>query len=249
LSSPATGRESAARRLPLSVRQAGEDVPAVAWLPAAPVPPRAIVLVGHGGTMSKDSRFVSRLADQFASGPGYATLAIDAPYHGERLPDDERGLSPRQRRERLGPAGWLERNARSTDQVVADWRAAIDAALALPEVPDVPVGYFGLSMATRFGIPLAAAESRITAAVFGLFGHPSNGQDAAFAHAARQVAVPALFLLQWDDEIFPRDSGLALYEALGSRPKTLHANLGGHFDLPLSELTQGVDFLGRRLTP
>jgi dienelactone hydrolase len=237
------------RRLPLPVRQAGQEVPAVAWLPDPPVPPRAIVLVGHGGTMSKDSRFVGRLAGQLASGPGYATVAIDAPYHGERIPDDERGLSPRQRRERLGPAGWLERNARSTGQVVADWRAAIDAALALAEVPDVPVGYFGLSMATRFGIPLAAAEPRIRAAVFGLFGHPERGQDAAFARAARQVAVPALFLLQWDDDIFSRDAGLALYEALGSRPKTLHANLGGHFDIPLAELGQGVDFLGRHLTP
>jgi dienelactone hydrolase len=249
LNSPAAGPGPAARRLPLSVRQAGQDVPAIAWLPATPAPPRAVVLVGHGGTMSKDSRFVTRLAGQLASEHGYATLAIDAPFHGERTPAAERDRSPRQRRELLGPAAWRGRIESAAGQAVADWRAAIDAVQALDEVPGVPVGYLGLSMATRFGIPLAAAEPRIRAAVFGLFGQPASDTGAPLARAARQVAVPALFLLQWDDEVFPRADGLALYDLLGSRPKALHANLGGHFDVPLAELSQGADFLARQLTP
>jgi dienelactone hydrolase len=221
----------------------------VAWLPVTPAPPRAVVLVGHGGTMSKDSRFVTRLAGQLADGHGYATLAIDAPFHGERTPEQERGLSPRQRRERHGQQAWQERVAGAADQAVADWRAAIDAVQALDEVPGVPLGYLGLSMGTRYGIPLAAAELRIRAAVFGLFGHPAGDPGAAFARAAGEVSVPAMFLLQWDDEVFPRDDGLALFGLLGSRPKTLHANLGGHFDVPLAELGHGADFLARHLTP
>lgn len=35
----------------------------------------------------------------------------------------------------------------------------MDAVQGLGAVPDFPVGYFGVSMGTRFGIPLAAAES------------------------------------------------------------------------------------------
>jgi hypothetical protein len=119
----------------------------------------------------------------------------------------------------------------------------------LDVVPDVPIGYFGVSMGTRFGIPLAAAEPRIMAAVFGLFGHPAGDGEAAFARAARDVTIPVLFLLQWDDELFPRDDGLALFGVLGSRQKTLHANPGGHLEIPRTEVTQAVRFLRQHLTP
>jgi hypothetical protein len=63
------------------------------------------------------------------------------------------------------------------------------------------------------------------------------------------VTIPVLFLLQWDDELFPRDDGLALFGLLGSRPKTLHANSGGHLQVPPAEVSQAVQFLRRHLAP
>lgn len=242
------GREQKAERLPLSVTRAGENVPAVLWLPPASVP-AAIVLIGHGGGMHKGSPFVTRLARRLAATLGYAALAIDAPLHGERTPDAEKGMSASERRERMGLRAWRERNTRSTAQAVADWRAAIDAVQALDAVPDVPAGYFGVSMGTRFGIPLAAAEPRISAAVFGLFGLRASDPDGAFARDARQVTIPSLFLLQWDDEQFPRDDGLTLFDTLGSRPKTLHANPGRHIQVPPAEISLAIQFLGQHLTP
>jgi fermentation-respiration switch protein FrsA (DUF1100 family) len=95
------------------------------------------------------------------------------------------------------------------------------------------------------GVPVA--EPRITAAVFGLFGHPAVDREAAFARAARQVTIPVLFLLQWDDELFPRDDGFTLFDLLGSRQKTLHANPGGHIQIPRAEISQAVQFLGQHL--
>jgi dienelactone hydrolase len=249
LTFPRRAREPAAERVPLSVRQAGENVPAVVWLPASSAPPTAIVLVGHGGGMHKDASYVTRLAGHLVGSLGCAAVAIDAPHHGERTPAEEKGLSPIERRERMGLAAWRERNSRATAQAVADWQAAIDAVQGLDAVPDVPVGYFGVSMGTRVGIPLAAAEPRITAAVFGLFGHPAEDGEAAFARATRQVTIPVLFLLQWDDELFPRDDGLALFGLLGSRAKTLHANPGGHLQIPPAEVTQAVQFLRHHLAP
>ncbi|WP_243716713.1 hypothetical protein [Actinomadura sp. KC345] len=48
----------------------------------------------------------------------------------------------------------------------------------------------------------------------------------------RQVTIPLHVLLQWDDEGNDRQMALDLFEAFGSKEKTLHANLGGHTGVP-----------------
>jgi dienelactone hydrolase len=235
------------KRVPFTVQRDSGDVPAVAWFPEQAAEQRPLVLIGHGGAMHKEAAFVTRLAGWLADGPGYATLAIDLPLHGERTPEEEKGLSPLERRNRQGVDAWRERNAANTDQAVADWRAAIDAVQELDSAAHGPVGYAGLSMGTRFGIPLVASEPRITAAVLGLFGIAADDMESAFAAAARQVSIPVLYLLQWDDELFPRDDGLTLFDLLGTRDKTLHANPGGHLRLPRAEIGNTLEFLRNRL--
>ena len=58
---------------------------------------------------------------------------------------------------------------------------------------------------------------------------------------------PVEFLLQWDDELVPRDSGLALFDAFASREKTLHANPGRHTGVPAFELDSSERFFTRHL--
>jgi dienelactone hydrolase len=241
------GRDRGVRTLPFTVARAGEDVPAILWLPGRPAPRRPLVLLGHGGGMHKQSPYIERLGNWLAAGPGFACLAIDLPFHGERTPSREIGLSGLVRRRRMGLDGWRERNARATGQAVADWRAAIDAAQDRGGMSYGPVGYFGLSMGTRFGVPLIAAEPRIAVAVLGLFGVPATDTESDFARAARQVTIPVLFLQQRDDRLFSRDDSLALFALLGSRDKTLHENPGGHLGIPRTEIGHAVQFLGRRL--
>ena len=187
-------------------------------------------------------RFIDRLGNWLAGGPGIACLAIDLPFHGDRTPADEIGLSALERRHLLGLDGWRERNAGATGQAVADWRAAMDGAQDRDRMPHGPIGYFGVSMGTRFGVPLIAAEPRIAVAVLGLFGVPAADTESAFARAARQVTIPVLFLQQWDDELFPRDDCLALFDLLGSPDKTLHANPGGHLGIPADRVRPGGPF-------
>jgi hypothetical protein len=71
---------------------------------------------------------------------------------------------------------------------------------------------------------------------------------ATLIEAARAVTVPVEFLLQWDDELVERESGLALFDAFGSSEKTLHANPGGHVDVPRFELDSSARFFARHLS-
>jgi dienelactone hydrolase len=231
------------RTVALAVQGSLEAVPALVWLPAQGTGGRPVVLIGHGAGGHKAAPIVARTAG-LVTALGLAALSIDCPYHGDRTPPDEAGLTAAQRRERLGLDGWRERNARAVPQAVADWRVALDAAQALDEVGTGPAGYLGLSLGARFGLPLVAAESRIAAAVLGLFGTAETGP---VADAARQITVPVLFLLQWDDELYPRDGGLRLFDLLGSTDKILHANPGRHLEFPSAELAEAARFLDRLL--
>ena len=78
------------------------------------------------------------------------------------------------------------------------------------------------------GLRLAAVEPRIAAAV--LFA--GSFVPRAMFDEARQITIPLHVLLQWDDEGNDRQAALDLFDAFGSREKTLNANLGGHTGVP-----------------
>jgi hypothetical protein len=77
--------------------------------------------------------------------------------------------------------------------------------------------------------------------VFGLAGREF------LAEAAAGVTIPVEFLLQWDDELVSRESGLALFDAFGSAEKTLHANPGRHAEVPVFEVDSSQRFFTRHL--
>jgi hypothetical protein len=53
--------------------------------------------------------------------------------------------------------------------------------------------------------------------------------------------------VQWDDERVPRAQSLALFDALASAEKTLHANPGRHGEIPAFELDSTLRFFARHL--
>jgi dienelactone hydrolase len=218
-------------------------VPGVLWTPAGADGPRPLILMGHGGSQDKKSPGQFARAHHFVTVAGFAVAAIDAPGHGDRprTADDERRTAVVRRRLAAGEpfAEDLARaNAERAAIAVPEWRATLDA---LVEVVGGPVGYCGLSLGSAIGIPLVAAEPRIAAAVFGLAGH------GGLAETARRITAPVQFLLQWDDELMPRERALALFDAFGSAEKTLHANPGGHTGVPRFELDCSARFLARHL--
>jgi cephalosporin-C deacetylase-like acetyl esterase len=97
-------------------------------------------------------------------------------------------------------------------------------------------------MGCGLGIALIAAEPRIRAAVLGLLGAHGLAEDAA------RITVPVRFLVQWDDQMVAREESLALFDALASTQKTLHANPGKHGDVPSFEVDSSLRFFAQHLS-
>jgi dienelactone hydrolase len=231
-------REGAAVRREFDLDRGGRIVSGVLWQPLEAGPNAPLVCLGHGASGDRHQRPLPYLARALAGEEGCAALAIDGPVHGRRF------VAPGGRE-----AFWPEWNRPGTVQdMTADWQAALDAVQALDGVGTGPVGYWGLSMGTIYGAPFVAADERVTVAVLGLMG--IVGPDhylPTISAAAAAITCPVLFLMQLEDELFNREQYLALFDALATTDKRLHANPGLHPQVPVEELQHSLAFLLRHL--
>ncbi|MEU9453895.1 alpha/beta hydrolase [Streptomyces sp. NPDC048277] len=222
------------------------EIPGILWTPATTSAPAPLILVGPPplGLRKAYPRLVARARHTVAD--GFATATIELPGSGDRprLPGAEQALADMRRAmaagERVGDEIIDALVLPLVDKSVPEWQAALDALLALPGI-DGPVGYSGgvISIGTR----LAVVEPRISAAV--LFA--GSFIPRAIFEEARQVTIPLHVLLQWDDEGNDRQAALDLFDAFGSKEKTLHANMGGHTGVPQSAGDEAGRFLARHL--
>lgn len=225
-----------------ALEREASPVPGLLWTASEPLTPAPLVLIGHGGSGHKGQPHLRALARRLVRHHGVTCVAIDGPVHGERRPDE------------LAPDAVAETRRRFArpevvDAMIADWRATVDAVQTLPEVGVAPLGYWGLSMGTLFGVPLLAAEPRIAVGVLGLMGiRPDGGRIAArLAQDAPRVRCPVLFLQQRQDELFPVETSGKLFDELGATDKRLHAHPGAHAAVPPEEFRASEEFLARHL--
>ena len=227
-------------------------VPGIHWLPAEATGPHATVCIGHGGFQHKRVENVLELARQLVANLGVGVVSLDAPEHGDRVTDpDARARvfaaisgGDREARRRVGAearAGMAER----AKVHIAEWQALLDHLQTDERWAAGPFGWWGVSMGTSHGLPLAAQDARIAAAVFGL--NALRPGDDVWAAQAAAVTIPVLFLNQWDDELMTREASIALWEALGSTEKTMHVNPGRHVQVPRFERNASEDFFRRHL--
>ena len=219
------------------------EIPGILWTPgSAPAP---LILLGHpGGLHTMYPRLAARA--QVCAAAGFAAATIELPGCGVR----PRSAAAEEARADL--RGALAAGVPVDDAIVdrlvlplvdtsvPELRAAVDALLALPGISG-PVGYAGGVIA--IGIRLAVVEPRIAAAL--LFA--GSFVPRALFEEARRVSIPLLVLLQWDDEGNDRQMALDLFDAFGTREKTLHANMGGHAGVPQFEGEAGNRFFARHL--
>ncbi|MCE4945597.1 alpha/beta hydrolase [Streptomyces albulus] len=218
------------------------EIPGTLWTPESAASAPLILMAHNNGLPKGEPRLVARARHTAAN--GYAVATIDAAGCGDRPRStaDQQARADLRRAMQAGePVDEIFESfiGPLVEKAAPEWRTTLDALLALPEI-DGPVGYSGW---TALGIRLAVTEPRIAAAGFFAGGYVPRAQR----EEARQVTVPLLFLLQWDDEGNPRQRALDLFDAFGTKEKTLHANMGGHVGTPWFELEDGGRFYDRHL--
>jgi len=218
------------------------DIPGILWTPTSS--PAPLILLGHpGGSRSMYPRLANRARRSLAN--GFAAATIELPGGGDRprLAHAEQARVDLRRALAAGEAvdEIVDRLVMPlVEKAVPEWRSTLDALLALPEISG-PVGYSGGLIA--IGIRLALVEPRIAAA--GLFA--GSFVPRSMFDEARQVTLPLHVLLQWDDEGNDRRLALDLFDAFGSREKTLQANMGGHTGVPSFAGDDAARFFARHL--
>jgi hypothetical protein len=221
------------------------EIPGVLWTPGFASAPAPLILVGHPGGLRKMHPRLAARARHYAAQYGFAAAAIEPPGSGDR-PRSAAAEQARADLRRAMEAGEpLDEIVDAlvlplVEKAVPEWRTTLDALLSLPEIGG-PVGYEGGVIS--IGIRLAVVDPRISAA--NLFA--GSFVPATLFEEARQVTIPLQVLLQWDDEGNDRQSALDLFDAFGSKEKTLHANLGGHTGVPSFEIDAGARFFARHL--
>ncbi|WP_432071070.1 alpha/beta hydrolase [Streptomyces sp. AA1529] len=223
-----------------------DGIPGILWTPTAASAPVPLILLGHPTLGLR--RMYPRLAARarHAAADGFATATVELPGSGDRprLPVLEQARADLRRAKEAGrPVDEEIIDALVlplVEQAVPEWRAALDALLALPGIGG-PVGYSGGVISV--GIRLAVVEPRIAAAV--LFA--GSLIPRVMFEEARRVTVPLHVLLQWDDEGNDRQAALDLFDAFGSEEKSLHANMGGHTGVPQFAGEAAARFFTRHL--
>ena len=131
-------------------------VPGLLMLPKGADGPVPVIMFmsGYGGNKGD-----AKVAYDLAATMGYAVLALDAEYHGERKVDGKAMYSK---------LPYSSRDAMM--QTVIDYRRGIDFLEKVPEVDAGRVGFIGGSMGGLIGPVFMAYEPRVRAGVFAVGG-------------------------------------------------------------------------------
>ena len=221
------------------------EIPGILWTPASASAPVPLILAGHpGGLHTMYPRLAAR-ARHSAAEHGFASATIELPGSGDRPRSAAAEQARADLRRALGAGEPVDEIVDRlilplVEKAVPEWQATLDALLSLPEIGG-PVGYAGGVIA--IGTRLAVVEPRISAAGF----FAGSFVPRTLFEEARQVTIPLQVLLQWDDEGNDRQAALDLFDAFGSKEKTLHANMGGHTGVPQFEVDEGGRFFARHL--
>lgn len=197
--------------------------------------PRAVVLVGHGLGADRSHSSVRLPAEILVERFGLAVVAPDLPRHGARK---EGGADPSEAWQTFwssgGPAALRD-----------EWLRIL--GFARERFAGARAGYYGLALATHYGIVFLANAPQLGAAVLGLCGAEPEPKSAILHACAPRVRCPVHFLQKQDDELQPRVATDRLYAELGSPEKSLDSSPGRHADVTPESVARACAFLAKQL--
>ncbi|MFC1539579.1 alpha/beta hydrolase family protein [Candidatus Latescibacterota bacterium] len=228
-------------------------VPGYIAFPKKGKPPYPCVLLLHGSTASKSVWWKDDFHDdlgyewkyiQIASSllsEGYAVLALDAPYHGERTasndyepPDNLRGTD----------YWWNDTMVEST----IEYRRLLDYLATRTDIDSTRIGMIGQSMGGMMTFMLTAIEPRVQVSVatvappsFSTYWGPSNAYN-----FATHITCPFLMINGRKDESYTIDSSEQLYDLIKSPTKNIIWYNSGH-NLPIEHVEDAVNWFKEHL--
>jgi dienelactone hydrolase len=192
---------------------------------------------------------------------GFMTVAVDALGFGSRETPDNRGRLARNRPDLM----FRTRDQRI--QNVQDLMRTVDYLCTRPDVRGDAIGFLGVSMGTRVGVPFVGLDPRVRAAAFFIGGSgPYSGFEVAGTELAdlesderliTELTDPARFapmivgrpvfvLNGTRDTVVGPGAGERLQEAF-EQPKTLRWFEGDHAQVPPAMYDKAAEFLAGHL--
>ncbi len=222
-------------------------VPGLLSVPTTGKAPYPVVLLMHGLTADKSHW----LDNEFTHGgevtrglldKGYAVMALDAQYHGDRAVYNDY-IDPG---EMIFQRNWGIRYSNLLTQTIVDYRRAIDYLASRDDIDTNRVGIVGYSMGGHMTFILGAVEPRIKAVVACVVPATPGMPIAASTFARSMGNAPLLMMMAEHDQFYSVEQAQQLYDAVPGDDKAIHFFDSGH-SLPVEYVAQVLDWIEETL--
>jgi dienelactone hydrolase len=173
---------------------------------------------------------------------GYAVMALDAQYHGERAVYNDY-IDPG---EMVFQRNWRIRYSNLLTQTIVDYRRAIDYLASRDDIDTTRVGVIGYSMGGHMTFILGAVDPRIKAVVACVVPATPGMPIAASTFARSMGSAPLLMMMAEHDQFYSVEQAQQLYDAVPGNDKAIHFFDSGH-SLPVEYVAQVLDWIEETL--
>ncbi|MEM7017905.1 MAG: hypothetical protein AAF512_11295, partial [Pseudomonadota bacterium] len=213
-----------------------EPIPCSLFLPEQES--SGVVLMGHGLGVDRYHISMQIPIQILTKKYGISVIAPDLPMHGARNNEPTESMQFLRHWQEF----WAG-NGRA--QLLSEWQTLMN--YANNQFPGLPLGYFGLSLGTQYGILLLSQTALLKAAVLGLFGSRPLPASKVMNACAPKIEIPIYFIQKQHDELHPRTTSSHLYDSLGSSDKIMDSTPGKHAEVSEESLSQACQFISQHI--